>query len=149
MRIFFPHECRRDADGWNEWIYNGGERFPRTSTRPPRTYTRPARNIHFARYVRCNTGRKIKVLPRELQLSPTGCPSSFVDLLFRIIPIALPRSSPRYRASTTRARIASNWACIARARLNSFAGRERKLFRNFSASQIRNCEIKREGVRQQ
>jgi len=35
MRIFFPHECRWDADGWNEWIYNGGERFPRTSTRPP------------------------------------------------------------------------------------------------------------------
>jgi len=34
MRIFFPHECRRDADGWNEWIYNGGERFALTSTRP-------------------------------------------------------------------------------------------------------------------
>lgn len=33
MRIFFPHECRRDADGQNEWIYNGDERFPRTSTR--------------------------------------------------------------------------------------------------------------------
>jgi len=32
MRIFFAHECRRDADGRNEWIYNG-ERFPRQDYR--------------------------------------------------------------------------------------------------------------------
>ncbi|XP_012525486.1 uncharacterized protein LOC105830612 [Monomorium pharaonis] len=143
MRIFFPHECRRDADGWNKWIYNGGERFPRTSTRPPRT--RQTRNIHFARYAPCNAGWKIKALLHELP-SPTGL--SFV-LCRLIIPHCTNRHITFFASSVSPvARIMSNWMSIARARLNSSSRRARELFRNNPASQIRNCEIKREGVRQ-